>query len=116
MYISGYLFCVQVNDKINSSVKNPIVTRLDAWEYARRDADGEVSDPATLQVLENVVRVRFQVYNFIDDLHYTLKQCFKSCHFFIRLPYHSVCQNMSLLTLEPMTCLLVQYHWNTRDE
>ncbi|WOG82404.1 hypothetical protein DCAR_0101568 [Daucus carota subsp. sativus] len=48
---------IKMKDKINSSVKNPIVTRLDAWEYARRDADGEVSDPATLQVLEDVVAI-----------------------------------------------------------
>ncbi|KAL8108873.1 hypothetical protein AgCh_025105 [Apium graveolens] len=48
---------IKMKDKINSGVKNPIVTRLDTWEYARRDADGQVRDPTTLQVLQDAVAI-----------------------------------------------------------
>lgn len=51
-----------MKDKINSGVKNPILTRLDAWEYARHDSDGQVRDPATLQVLQDAVIVKFPLY------------------------------------------------------
>ncbi|KAK1399225.1 hypothetical protein POM88_009088 [Heracleum sosnowskyi] len=40
---------------------NPVVTRLDAWEYARRNADGVVDDPVTLQVLEDVITISDQL-------------------------------------------------------
>ncbi|KAL6508939.1 hypothetical protein OROHE_021498 [Orobanche hederae] len=39
------------------SEQNPIVTRLDAWEYARRNAEGVVDDPVAIQVLEDVVAI-----------------------------------------------------------
>ncbi|KAL6544391.1 hypothetical protein OROMI_023253 [Orobanche minor] len=44
-----------MDKKIKAGEKNPVVTRLDAWEYARQNADGVVDDPATLEILEDVV-------------------------------------------------------------
>ncbi|KAK1378144.1 hypothetical protein POM88_024888 [Heracleum sosnowskyi] len=46
-----------IKDKINAGEKNPTVSQLEAWEYARRNADGEVNDPARLQVLQDVVAI-----------------------------------------------------------
>ncbi|KAK1405317.1 hypothetical protein POM88_004922 [Heracleum sosnowskyi] len=40
---------------------NPVVSRLDAWEYVRRDTNGVVTDPAALQVLEYVVTISEQL-------------------------------------------------------
>lgn len=48
--------------KIDAGEENPVVTRLDAWEYARTNADGVVEDPVTLQVLEDVVIIIFQSF------------------------------------------------------
>lgn len=50
---------MQIKDKIDAGVENPVVTRLDAWEYARRDVDGKVNDPVALQVLQDVVIIYF---------------------------------------------------------
>ncbi|KAL8089651.1 hypothetical protein AgCh_039222 [Apium graveolens] len=44
-----------IKKKIDAGEKNHVVTRLDAWEYARSDENDIVKDPATLQVLEDVV-------------------------------------------------------------
>ncbi|KAK1387184.1 hypothetical protein POM88_015362 [Heracleum sosnowskyi] len=46
-----------IQEKINAGVENPTVSRLDAWEYARRDADGKINDPATLQILQDLVSI-----------------------------------------------------------
>ncbi|KAL6558724.1 hypothetical protein OROMI_019074 [Orobanche minor] len=46
-----------MDKKIKAGEKNPVVTRLDAWEYARRNADGIVDDPATIEILEDVVSI-----------------------------------------------------------
>ncbi|KAL6511357.1 hypothetical protein OROHE_020439 [Orobanche hederae] len=43
------------------SEQNPVVTRLDAWEYARRNAEGVVDDPVAIQVLEDVVAISDQL-------------------------------------------------------
>ncbi|KAL6550437.1 hypothetical protein OROMI_020925 [Orobanche minor] len=50
-----------MDKKIKASEKNPVVTRLDAWEYARQNADGVVDDPATLEILEDVVVISNQL-------------------------------------------------------
>lgn len=44
-----------MQEKVNKGEKNPVVTRLDTWEYARRNADGKINDPVTLRLLEDVV-------------------------------------------------------------
>ncbi|KAL6582206.1 hypothetical protein OROMI_006220 [Orobanche minor] len=44
-----------MDKKIKAGEKNPVVTQLDAWEYARQNADGVVDDPATLEILEDVL-------------------------------------------------------------
>ncbi|XP_074332663.1 uncharacterized protein LOC141675138 isoform X1 [Apium graveolens] len=46
-----------LQDKINAGQQNPVVTRLDTWEYDRRDADGIINDPVRLQVLHDVVTI-----------------------------------------------------------
>ena len=33
------LLCVQIQEKTEKGEKDPIVTRLDAWEYARRNVN-----------------------------------------------------------------------------
>ncbi|KAK1405306.1 hypothetical protein POM88_004911 [Heracleum sosnowskyi] len=40
---------------------NPVVSRLDVWEYVRRDANTVVTDPAALQVIEDVVTISEQL-------------------------------------------------------
>lgn len=45
--------------KIEAGEENPVVSRVDAWEYARRNADGVCNDPATLQILEDAVLYLF---------------------------------------------------------
>ncbi|KAL6557058.1 hypothetical protein OROHE_006934 [Orobanche hederae] len=50
-----------MDKKIKAGEKNPVVTRLDAWEYARQNADGVVDDPATLEILEDVVVISNQL-------------------------------------------------------
>ncbi|KAL6566804.1 hypothetical protein OROMI_015208 [Orobanche minor] len=44
-----------MDKKIKAGEKNPFVTRLYAWEYARQNTDSVVDDPATLEILEDVV-------------------------------------------------------------
>lgn len=56
------LTLLQIKNKINVGEKNPVVTRLDAWEYARSNANGVANDPATLQVLEDVVIIILPVH------------------------------------------------------
>lgn len=43
--------------KIEAGEENPVVSRVDAWEYARRNADGVCNDPATLQILEDAITI-----------------------------------------------------------
>ncbi|KAL6566595.1 hypothetical protein OROMI_014999 [Orobanche minor] len=43
------------------SEQNSVVTRLDAWEYVRRNAEGVVDDPVAIQVLEDVVAISDQL-------------------------------------------------------
>ncbi|KAK1371318.1 hypothetical protein POM88_037410 [Heracleum sosnowskyi] len=43
-----------IQNKIKEGVTDPIVSRLDVWEYARRNANNVVDDPATLKLLEEV--------------------------------------------------------------
>lgn len=50
-----------IAEKIKAEDKNPVVTRSDAWEYARKNASGVVDDPVTLQVLEDVVAISNQL-------------------------------------------------------
>lgn len=50
-----------IAEKIKAGQENPVVTRIDAWEYARRNADGVVDDPVTLQVMEDVVAISNQL-------------------------------------------------------
>ncbi|KAL6506180.1 hypothetical protein OROGR_024361 [Orobanche gracilis] len=50
-----------INEKIKKGEQNPVVTRLDAWEYARRNAEGVVDDPVAIQVLEDVVAISNQL-------------------------------------------------------
>ncbi|KAL6560911.1 hypothetical protein OROHE_006088 [Orobanche hederae] len=50
-----------INEKIKKGEQNPVVTRLDAWEYARRNAEGVVDDPVAIQVLEDVVAISDQL-------------------------------------------------------
>ncbi|KAK1366426.1 hypothetical protein POM88_041987 [Heracleum sosnowskyi] len=45
---------VKIQEKINAGVENPTLSRLDAWEYARRDAGGKINDPVTLQILQDL--------------------------------------------------------------
>ncbi|KAK1370775.1 hypothetical protein POM88_036867 [Heracleum sosnowskyi] len=47
--------CGTVNER--RVCENPTVSQLDAWEYARRDADGKINDPVTLQILQDVVAI-----------------------------------------------------------
>ncbi|KAL6499861.1 hypothetical protein OROGR_027771 [Orobanche gracilis] len=47
--------------KLKKGEQNPVVTRLDAWEYARRNAEGVVDDPVAIQVLEDVVTISNQL-------------------------------------------------------
>ncbi|KAL6548072.1 hypothetical protein OROHE_009134 [Orobanche hederae] len=51
--------------KYKAGEKNPVVTRLDAWEYARRNADGIVDDPATIEILEG-----FHIKSFVGTRAY----------------------------------------------
>lgn len=37
------------------------MTRLDAWAFARRNSDGVVDDPVSLQILEDVVAISNQL-------------------------------------------------------
>ncbi|KAL6584424.1 hypothetical protein OROMI_003713 [Orobanche minor] len=50
-----------INEKIKKGEQNPVVTRLDAWEYARRNAEGVVDDPVAIQILEDVVAISDQL-------------------------------------------------------
>ncbi|KAL6542601.1 hypothetical protein OROMI_024203 [Orobanche minor] len=50
-----------INEKIKKGEQNPVVTRLDAWEYARCNAEGVVDDPVAIQVLEDVVAISDQL-------------------------------------------------------
>ncbi|KAL6518120.1 hypothetical protein OROMI_033821 [Orobanche minor] len=50
-----------MDKKIKAGEKNPVVTRLDAWEYVRKNADGVVDDPATLEILEDVIVISNQL-------------------------------------------------------
>ncbi|KAL6506217.1 hypothetical protein OROGR_024398 [Orobanche gracilis] len=50
-----------INEKIKKGEQNPVVTRLDAWEYARCNAEGVVEDPVAIQVLEDVVAISNQL-------------------------------------------------------
>ncbi|KAL6556943.1 hypothetical protein OROHE_006819 [Orobanche hederae] len=50
-----------INEKIKKGEQNPVLTRLDAWEYARRNADGVVDNPVAIQVLEDVVAILDQL-------------------------------------------------------
>ncbi|KAL6524275.1 hypothetical protein OROGR_016709 [Orobanche gracilis] len=52
---------MEVNEKIKKGEQNPVVTRLDAWEYARRNAEGVVDDLVAIQVLEDVVAISNQL-------------------------------------------------------
>ena len=51
------LLCVQIQEKTEKGEKDPIVTRLDAWEYARRNVNDIVDDPVAVQLLKDVVIV-----------------------------------------------------------
>lgn len=46
---------MQIAERIQKGEENPVVTRLELWEAARRNADGVVDDPEALQILEDVV-------------------------------------------------------------
>lgn len=48
-------------DKIEAGEMNPVVSRLDAWEYSRQNVNGVVDDPVSLQVLEDVVEISKQL-------------------------------------------------------
>ncbi|KAK1377417.1 hypothetical protein POM88_024161 [Heracleum sosnowskyi] len=50
-----------IAEKIKSEETNPVVSQLDAWEYARRNANGVVDDPVTQQVLEDVIAISNQL-------------------------------------------------------
>ncbi|KAK1360602.1 hypothetical protein POM88_045076 [Heracleum sosnowskyi] len=50
-----------IAEKIKSGETNPVVSRLDAWEYARRNKNGVVDDPVTQQVLEDVIAISNQL-------------------------------------------------------
>ncbi|KAL6579888.1 hypothetical protein OROMI_007912 [Orobanche minor] len=50
-----------INEKIKKGEQNPVVTQLDEWEYARRNAEGVVDDPVAIQVLEDVVAISDQL-------------------------------------------------------
>ncbi|KAL6531449.1 hypothetical protein OROMI_027812 [Orobanche minor] len=59
--LSEYYVAQMINEKIKKGEQNPVVTRLDAWEYARRNAEGVVGDPVAIQVLEDVVAISDQL-------------------------------------------------------
>ncbi|KAL6570262.1 hypothetical protein OROMI_014776 [Orobanche minor] len=52
-----------INEKIKKGEQNPVVTRLDAWEYARRNAEGVVDDPVAIQILEDVLPFQISCQN-----------------------------------------------------
>ncbi|WOG86092.1 hypothetical protein DCAR_0205290 [Daucus carota subsp. sativus] len=43
-----------IQEKTEKGEKDPIVTRLDAWEYARRNVNDIVDDPVAVQLLKDV--------------------------------------------------------------
>ncbi|KAL6552363.1 hypothetical protein OROHE_007727 [Orobanche hederae] len=44
-----------IAERIQKGEENPIVARLELWEAARRNADGVIDDPESLQILEDVL-------------------------------------------------------------
>ena len=50
---------LQIEQKRREGVENPRVTRLDTWTRARTNADDEITDPASLRILEDVVIAYF---------------------------------------------------------
>lgn len=76
-----------IKNKIEAGEENRVVSRLDAWEYARRNADGVVNDPIALQVLEDVViKLIFLFYYFFYYFYYNTA-CYIVC-FYLLFDYH----------------------------
>ncbi|WOG86409.1 hypothetical protein DCAR_0205613 [Daucus carota subsp. sativus] len=50
-----------IQEKTEKGENDPIVTRLDAWEYARRKVNDIVDDPVAVQLLKDVVVISDQL-------------------------------------------------------